>query len=92
MTRSPEPWRSLELAKWQDTCDTLKLWLQVVGKVRLVQTPWTNHSWHVPLYGTVRGLTTSLVPHGRTVFQIDFDFIDHQLVIETSLMSGGHCP
>ena len=85
MTHNPEAWPSLELDKWQDTYDTLKLWLQVVGKVRLVQTPWTNHSWHVPLYVTVRGLTTSLVAHGRTALQIDFDFIDHQLVIETSL-------
>jgi hypothetical protein len=57
---------------------------QVVGKIRLVQTPWINHSWHVPLYLTARGLTTSTIPHGDRIFQIDFDFFDHQLKIATS--------
>jgi hypothetical protein len=60
------------------------MWSQIVGKVRLVQTPWINHSWHVTLYVTSRGLTTSPIPHGATTFQIDFDFIDHELLIQTS--------
>jgi hypothetical protein len=57
------------------------MWLQIVGKVRLVQTPWTNHSWHVTLYVTSRGLTTSPIPHGADTFEIRFDFVDHQLRI-----------
>ena len=77
-------WPPLPFAEWRDTCATLHLWTQVVGKVRLVQTPWTNHSWHVPLYVTPRGLTTSPIPHGARTFSIDFDFVDHRLVIETS--------
>jgi hypothetical protein len=55
-----------------------------VGKIRLVQTPWINHSWHVPLYLTARGLTTGTIPHDDQIFQIDFDFFDHQLRIVTS--------
>jgi hypothetical protein len=78
------PWPKLDLDDWQDICTTLHLWTQVVGKIRLVQTPWINHSWHVPLYLTARGLTTSTIPHGDRIFQIDFDFFDHQLKIATS--------
>ncbi|MCZ6755414.1 MAG: DUF5996 family protein, partial [Gemmatimonadetes bacterium] len=63
---------------------TLHLWTQIVGKVRLACTPWTNHSWHVPLYLTARGLTSSLIPHGSRAFQIDFDFMEHQLRLSTS--------
>src|SRR5213079_742608 len=62
-------------------CATLHMWLQIVGKVRLVQTPWTNHSWHVTLYVTSRGLTTSPIPHGADTFEIRFDFVDHRLRI-----------
>ena len=58
------------------------MWLQIVGKIRLAQMPWINHSWHVTLYNTSRGLTTSMIPY-RSGFQIDFDFIGHDLVIET---------
>jgi hypothetical protein len=58
------------------------MWTQIVGKIRLTQTPWVNHSWHVTLYVTSRGLTTSPMPHGSRTFQIDFDFIDHLLIIE----------
>ena len=65
-------------------CVTLQLWTQIVGKIRLSLTPWLNHSWHVTLYVTARGLTTSPIPYGPRVFQISFDFIDHQLRIETS--------
>lgn len=84
MTTSTQPWPDLPFAAWQDTCATLQMWMQMVGKIRLAQTPWTNHSWHVTLYLTARGLTTSPIPYGTRVFQIDFDFIDHQLRIQTS--------
>jgi len=77
-------WPALPYKEWNDTCTTLHMWSQIVGKVRLVQTPWLNHSWHVPLYVTARGLTTSPVPHGSRVFEIDFDFIDHLLAIRAS--------
>ena len=72
------------LDDWKESCDTLHLWTQIVGKIRLAQSPWTNHSWHVPLYVTARGLTTSPIPHGRRIFQIDFDLIDHSLQVLTS--------
>lgn len=80
----PHFWPPLSLDDWQDTCTTLHLWTQVVGKVRLVQTPWINHSWHVPLYVTARGLTTGTIPHDDQIFQLDFDFFDHQLRLVTS--------
>jgi len=76
-------WPELSLDAWAETRDTLHLWTQIVGKVRLVQTPWINHSWTCTLYVTSRGLTTSLVPHGERLFSIDFDFIAHQLVVAT---------
>jgi hypothetical protein len=78
-----DTWPSLPYQAWKDTCATLHLWTQVVGKIRLVQTPWINHSWHVAYYVTARGLTTSPIRYGERVFQIDFDFIDHRLVIQT---------
>ena len=77
------PWPELPLEAWQETYTTLHLWTQIIGKIRLVQTPWINHSWHVPFYLTVRGLTTSPIPFGDRFLQIDFDFIDHQLAIQT---------
>ncbi|HKI44400.1 MAG TPA: DUF5996 family protein [Balneolales bacterium] len=76
-------WPGLPFEEWQDTYATLHLWTQIVGKIRLTLTPWTNHSWHVPLYVTSRGLTTTLIPYGSRGFQVDFDFIDHKLRIET---------
>ena len=79
-----QPWPELPFTEWQDTCATLHLWTQIVGKIRLVQTPWINHSWHATLYVTSRGLTTSPIPFGRRSCQIDFDFIDHRLLISTS--------
>jgi hypothetical protein len=79
-----EPWPALPYEAWKDTCTTLHLWTQVVGKIRLARTPWINHSWHVTLYVTARGLTTSPIPYQGRAFQIDFDFIDHALVIRTS--------
>jgi len=77
-------WPELPYAAWKDTRDTLHLWTQIVGKIRLVQTPWLNHSWHVALYVTARGLTTSPIPHRERAFQIDFDFVDHVLWVRTS--------
>src|SRR5690242_20263444 len=82
--RGTEPWPALPLHEWQETYATLHRWSQIVGKVRLARMPWINHSWHVTLYVTARGLTTSPIPHGTRSFQIDFDFIDHQLPIRTS--------
>ena len=79
-----EAWPSLPFAEWRETCATLHLWTQVVGKVRLAQAPLINHWWQVPLYVTARGLTTSPMPHGTRTFQIDFDFIEHRLIIATS--------
>jgi hypothetical protein len=76
-------WPELPFAEWADTCATLQLWTQVVGKIRLAHTPMVNHWWNVPLYVTSRGLTTSLIPHPDGGLQIDFDFIDHGLKIET---------
>jgi len=68
---------------WSDTLATLQLWTQIVGKVRLVQSPWVNHSWHVTLYVTARGLTTSPIPYGTRTFEIEFDFLAHRLEITT---------
>ena len=77
-------WPSLPLEAWNDTYVTLHVWTQIVGKIRLVQSPWTNHSWHVTLYVTTRGLSTSPIPYGVRTFQIDFDFIAHRVVLQTS--------
>jgi hypothetical protein len=74
----------LPTAAWRDTYETLHLWTQIVGKIRLVRTPWLNHSWHVTLYVTPRGLTTSPIPDGARDLQVDFDFIDHVLRISTT--------
>jgi hypothetical protein len=74
-------WPQLPFAEWQDTRLTLHLWTQIIGKIRLSLTPWVNHSWHTTLYLTARGLTTSPIPYGDRSFQIDFDFVDHTLLI-----------
>jgi hypothetical protein len=74
-------WPELSLEAWSDTCTALHLWTQIVGKIRLAQSPWVNHSWHVTLHVTPRGLTTGSIPHGTRTFQIDFDFVDHELVV-----------
>ena len=74
----------LPLREWQATYDTLHMWTQVVGKVRLEQCPPVNHWWGVALYVTASGLTTSPIPYGSGSFEIRFDFIDHRLLIETS--------
>ncbi len=79
-----QAWPSLPLEEWQDTYATLHLWMQIAGKIRLVQTPWVNHGWHVTLYTTATGLTTSFIPYETRAFQINFDFIDHRLVIQST--------
>jgi Family of unknown function (DUF5996) len=79
-----EAWPSLPFEDWKDTCATLHMWTQIVGKIRLAQAPMANHWWQVALYVTSRGLTTSAMPHGTRFFTIDFDFIDHRLRIEAS--------
>jgi hypothetical protein len=79
-----DDWPPLPLSEWQDTYATLHRWTQIVGKVRLQHTPWINHSWHVTLYVTARGLSTGVIPAGPRSFQIDFDFIDHRLMVRTS--------
>ena len=84
MRSNEATWPELDYAEWQDSCATLHLLTQIVGKIRLAHAPLVNHWWQVPLYVTSRGLTTSAMPHGARNFQIDFDFIDHQLRIEAS--------
>jgi hypothetical protein len=77
-------WPSLPLEQWRATRDTLHMWLQMVGKTRLALAPRQNHWWHVALYLTSRGLTTTPIPYGTRTFQVDFDFIDHRLVLQAS--------
>jgi hypothetical protein len=77
-------WPELPYDAWQDTCATLHMWTQVVGKVRLALAPAVNHWWHTPLYVTARGLSTSPMPYGQDYLQIDFDFHDHQLRLQHS--------
>jgi hypothetical protein len=77
-------WPQLPYEAWRETCSTLQLWMQIVGKIRLAQTPWLNHSWHVPLYVSARGLTTSPIPHGLRSFELQFDFNEHVLDIDVS--------
>src|SRR5450631_1027573 len=81
---SQNAWPELPTAAWREPCETLHLWTQIIGKIRLARAPWLNHSWHVALYVTARGLATSALPDGTRIFQIDFDFIDHALRISTS--------
>jgi hypothetical protein len=71
------------IGDWQDTFETVHMWSQIVGKIRLEQGPWINHSWGSALYVTTRGLTTSPIPYENTTFAIDFDFVDHALRIHT---------
>jgi hypothetical protein len=80
----PECWPALALDSWKDIYATLHMWTQIVGKIRLRLTPVVNHWWNVPLYVTSRGLTTSRIPYGQREFELCFDFIQHQLVLETS--------
>jgi hypothetical protein len=77
-------WPAFPYEEWKNTYQTLHRWLQIAGKVRLAQSPWVNHQWHVTLYVTSRGLTTSPIPHGTRTFEIVFDFIDSALWIHAS--------
>ena len=77
-------WPELPYTKWADSCATLQLWTQIVGKIRLSKSPWINHGWHVPLYVSPSGLTTSPIAEKTQTFQIDFDFIRHSLDIRSS--------
>ena len=79
-----ELWPSLPYEAWKETLDTLHMWTQIVGKVRMELSPFVNHWWHVTLYVTSRGLTTSPIPYQGSAFEVDFDFIDHNLFIQTS--------
>jgi hypothetical protein len=81
MRRFVNRWPELPLEGWADTYATLHLWLQIVGKIRLRSTPPVNHCWNVTLYVTARGLTTGLMADGEVTFQIDFDFVDHRLLV-----------
>jgi hypothetical protein len=83
-SQQDEIWPDLSFEEGKDTCATLHMWLQIVGKIRLAQSSWINHSWHVTFYLTARGLTTSPIPYGTRAFQIDFDFIDHRLRVMTN--------
>ena len=77
-------WPDLPLASWRDTCATLQLMTQIVGKIRLARSPWLNHSWHVALYVSARGLSTSPIPDGARSFELEFDLIDGVLRLSTS--------
>jgi hypothetical protein len=84
MACSDTLWPELAYPTWRDTAATLQLWTQIVGKVRLALTPWINHSWQVTLYVTARGLSTSPIPAAGEIFEIEFDFIAHRLLVRTS--------
>src|ERR1022692_313368 len=79
-----DSWPELPLDAWQETYATLHMWTQIVGKVRLALSPRVNHWWEVPLYVNARGLTTSAIPYGEGTFEVQFDFIEHKLIIQTS--------
>ena len=80
----PRFWPALDYAQWRDTLQTLQLWAQIVGKVRLTLSPWVNHGWQVTLYVNARGLGTSATDAAGGIFEIDFDFIDHRLIVRSS--------
>jgi len=84
MSQAASVWPELPYAAWKDTCATLHLWTQIVGKVRLKLTPWVNHSWHVTLYVTARGLSTGAMPADGRDLEIEFDFLDHVLWLRTT--------
>jgi len=84
MANAGTVWPELSYTHWRDTAATMQLWTQIVGKVRLTQTPWLNHGWQVPLYVTARGLGTSPMPAGNEILEIEFDFVGHRLVARTS--------
>src|SRR5690349_3386631 len=92
MENRPEPsfldqaerWQPLAYDAWRETCQTLHMWTQIVGKVRMELSPYLNHWWHVTLYVTPLGLTTSSIPYHRSTFEVNFDIIEHNISIRTS--------
>lgn len=84
VSSAADAWPALPQSAWSDTCATLQMWMQIVGKVRMALTPPLNHCWHVTLYPTVRGVTTSPMPYGDRMLEIEFDFLEHVLKIDTS--------
>jgi Family of unknown function (DUF5996) len=91
-TLNRNAWPELPLNAWQDTYATLHMWTQIVGKVRLALSPLINHWWEVALYVNARGLTTSAIPYGDGIFEVQFDFIDHKLDLQTSWGSSKSLP
>lgn len=87
-----EEWPELPWQEWHQTAETLHLWMQIVGKIRMALAPRTNHWWHVTFYLTSQGMTTSPIPYGNRLFQIDWDFIHHQLIISTHDGRQGYIP
>src|ERR1700761_6319516 len=87
MTKGTIKWPDIAFENWKDTLATVHLWTQIVGKIRLKKMPWLNHSWHVTLYVSANGLTTGSIPYAGGIFQIDFDFVNHALVVTAS--NGG---
>jgi uncharacterized protein DUF5996 len=85
-----EAWPRLRVSDWTDTRDTLHMWTQIVGKIRLAHAPLVNHWWQVPLYVSPRGLSTSTIPYQDRSFDMEFDFIDHQLRVRVSNGATGH--
>ncbi len=83
-TTTSDLWPALPLGAWRDTCETLHMWTQIVGKVRLALCAPVNHWWEVTLYVSARGLTTSAIPCDRGIFEVEFDFLHHNLIIQTS--------
>lgn len=88
----PDAWPEIKWSRWRDTAVALQLRTQIVGKVRLALTPWLNHSWHVPLYVSARGLTTSPIRLGARILEIEFDFLTDNLTFFTSDGYERHTP
>src|SRR3954447_19695407 len=84
MAQHSNAWPCLRLDDWAPTRDTLHMWMQIVGKIRLAHSPMVNHWWQVALYVSPRGLTTSAIPYANHTFDIEFDFIDHRLLVRSS--------
>ncbi|MEM6264193.1 MAG: DUF5996 family protein [Bacteroidota bacterium] len=84
VTTCSGPWPELAYDSWKDTLKTVHMWTQIVGKIRMVSMPWQNHSWHTSLYITARGLTTRSIPYKNGIFEIEFDFENHKLVISST--------
>jgi hypothetical protein len=77
-------WPELKFDKWKDTLQTIHLWTQIIGKIRLKAMPWQNHSWHTTLYVTARGFSTGSMPYNDGIFEIELDFESHELIIRTT--------